>query len=103
MVISTPRANLREDPSIPAFRRQIEFSHATPLRYLERWIAANDLFDDDVRLNAVVEWADGRLSFAIRQPQYHGEPATHREIERCFTEAGLDAHWWRQWAYRFFQ
>lgn len=87
-VIFTPRANLRGDPSVPSFKQQIEFVHATPLQYLERWIAANDLFGDDVRLNAVVEWADGRLSFAISQPQYHGEPASLREIETYFTAAG---------------
>lgn len=86
-VVSTPRANLRNDPAIPSSRQQLEFIHATPLEYLARWIAANDLFGDDVRLNALVEWADGRLSFAISQPPYHGEPATHREIERYFTEA----------------
>lgn len=87
-VVSTPRANLRGDPSTPPFRQQIEFIHATPLQYLERWIAANDVFDDDVRLTSVVEWADGRLSFAISQPQYHGEPSTQRQIETFFTEAG---------------
>ncbi|WP_395751580.1 hypothetical protein [Prosthecobacter sp.] len=85
---SSPRANLRDDPTLPAFKEQIEFIHATPLEYQERWIAANDVFEDDVRLTSVVEWSDGRISFSISQPQYHGEPATHREIEGFFNAAG---------------
>lgn len=87
-VISTARVNLRDDPAIPAFRQQIEFIHATPLEYLERWMAANEVFEDDVKLTSVVEWSDGRISFSISQPKYHGEPATHREIEGFFTAAG---------------
>jgi hypothetical protein len=87
-VVSTPRANLRDDPAIPAFKDQIEFIHATPLEYLERWIAANEVFEDDVRLTSVVEWSDGRISFSISQPQYHGEAATPREIEDFFIAAG---------------
>lgn len=27
-------------------------------------MAANEVFEDDVRLTSVVEWADGRISFA---------------------------------------
>lgn len=80
--------NLRDDPAIPAFRQQIEFIHATPLEYLERWIAASEVFENDVKLTSVVEWSDGRISFSISQPQCHGEPATHREIEVFFTAAG---------------
>jgi hypothetical protein len=87
-VISTPQANLRHDPAIPPYRQEIGFVHASPLEYLERWMAANEVFEDDVRLNSVVEWADGRISFAISQPQYHGEPASDREIESYFTQAG---------------
>lgn len=41
-----------------------------------------------MKLTSVVEWSDGRISFSISQPQYHGEPATHREIEEFFTAAG---------------
>lgn len=87
-VISTSRANIRDDPAIPAFRQQIELIQATPLEYLERWIAANEVFDDDVRLTSVVEWSDGLISFSISQPQYHGEAATPREIEDFFIAAG---------------
>lgn len=86
-VISSPRANLRDDPAIPAFKQQIEFIHAAPLEYLERWMAANEVFEDDVRLTSVVEWSDGRISRSISQPQYHGEAATEREIESFFTAA----------------
>jgi hypothetical protein len=77
--------NLRGEPGS---RKAIEFVPATPLEYLERWIAANDVFGDDVKLTAVVQWADGQVSFAISQPQYHGEPATEREIEQHFLAAG---------------
>ena len=51
-------------------------------------MAANEVFEDDVKLTSVVEWSDGRISFSISQPQYHGEPATHREIEGFFIAAG---------------
>lgn len=77
--------NLRGEPS---FRQAIEFMPATPLEYLDRWIAANDVFGDAVRLTSVVRWADGQVSFAISQPQYAGEPATDREIDRFFEAAG---------------
>lgn len=77
--------NLRGEPGV---RRAIEFVPATPLEYLDRWIAANDVFGDDVRLTSVVRWADGQVSFAISQPQYAGEPATEREIDRFFEAAG---------------
>lgn len=87
-VISKPQVNLRADPALPAFKEQIEFIPATPLEYLERWIAANEVFEDDVRLTSVVEWSDGCISFSISQPQYHGEPATQREIEDYFVAAG---------------
>lgn len=55
---------------------------------MERWIAANEVFGDDVHLTSVIHWADGQVSFAISQPQYHGTPATGREIERYFESAG---------------
>ena len=61
---------------------------ATPLEYLSRWILANEVFQDDVRLESVVLWADGLVSISVSQPQYHGSPATPREIESCFTEDG---------------
>jgi hypothetical protein len=48
--------NLRGEPGI---RQAIEFLPATPLEYLDRWIAANEVFGDDVRLTSVVRWADG--------------------------------------------
>lgn len=87
-VVSHPVINLREDASPPVFRKAIEFLPATPLEYLERWIAANEVFEDDVRLTSVVVWADGQVSFGISQPQYHGEPAPHRDIDRFFEASG---------------
>lgn len=83
-----PVINLRDDPSIPPLRPSIEFFPATPLEYFERWIAANDVFGDDVMLTSVVRWRDGQVSVCISQPQYHGTPATEREIEHSFREAG---------------
>ena len=59
-----------------------------PLEYLDRWVRANEVFGDDVRLTSVIQWADGNVSFAISQPQYHGEPAEPRDIERHFRAAG---------------
>jgi hypothetical protein len=61
------------------------------MEYLDRWIACNDIFCDDVRLASVIRWADGATSFGITQPQYHGVPAEPREIEAFFKEAG-----WKQ-------
>lgn len=84
-LVSHPVPNLRGEPGV---RQAIEFVHATPLEYLDRWISANDVFGDDVRLTAIVQWADGQVSFAISQPQYAGEPATEREIDRYFEAAG---------------
>jgi hypothetical protein len=49
---------------------------------------ANEHFGDDVRLASVIEWPDKALSFAITQPQYHGEPAEPRDIEHFFLDGG---------------
>lgn len=77
--------NLRGEPGT---RQALEFVPATPLEYLERWIAANEVFQDAVRLTAVIRWADGQVSFAIRQPQYAGVPASEWEIEGGFRADG---------------
>ena len=87
-VVSHPVINLRNEPSFPAERQTIEFLPATPLEYLERWIASNEIFEDNVRIASVVHWSDGKVSFSILQPQYHGEPATDREIESFFNASG---------------
>jgi len=79
------------DPASPdrfITRKAIEFDYATPLEYLQRWLDANDVFGDDIRLNSVVEWLDGSISFVITQPQYQGEPAEYRDIEAYFKKAG---------------
>ncbi|CAN5888804.1 hypothetical protein BH11VER1_BH11VER1_00120 [soil metagenome] len=83
--------NLRNDTEASSHRLEIEFLPATPLEYLERWIAANDVFEDDVTLASVIRWTDGQVSFAIAQPQYHGKPAAPREIDRFFVASG-----WKQ-------
>lgn len=85
-VVRHPLVDLRS-PGAAGSRECIEFLPATPLEYLERWLAANEVFDDHVRLASVVRWADGQVSFAILQPQYHGEPASNDQIERYFGEA----------------
>ena len=43
-----------------------------------------------MRLIGWVRWACGSRSFAITQPQYHGEPADEREIEDYFQQAGWE-------------
>ena len=83
-VIRLPLVILRPETDQPLFREAIELVRATPLEYLARWIACNDVFGDDVRLVAVVRWKDGLVSFGITQPQYHGCPAEPREIEEFF-------------------
>lgn len=87
-LVSHPRLNLRDDPSVPTLRQSIEFLPATPLEYLKRWMAANAVFEDAVRLTSVIQWGDGQVSFGINQPQYHGEPASPREIDRYFEASG---------------
>lgn len=87
-VITHLAVNLRGDPSLPATRRAIEPVAGTPLEYLQRWLDANAIFNDDVKLASVVEWADGRLSFGITQPQYNGEPAPERDIIAYFEASG---------------
>ena len=87
-VVRHAMVSLRDSPP-PSFQRsEIEFLPATPIEYLDRWIAANDIFGDDVQVSSVIEWADGLTSFAISQPQYNGVLAEHRDIERFFAEAG---------------
>lgn len=85
-----PTVNLRGDPEIPAFREAVEFVKGTPLEYLERWIASNEIFGDDVRLSSVIRWSDGQASFCITQPQYDGIPAESRDIEAHFISAGWE-------------
>jgi len=85
-VVSVPRykggeVGWKREPSV-------EFVAATPIEYLERWIRANEVFDDDTRLVSVVRWRDGQVSFCIVQPHYDGEAATERQIESSFIEGG---------------
>ena len=90
-VVERPAVNLRNDPALPATHCGVELVKATPLEYLERWIAANDVFGDDVRIESVVQWQGGDVSFGISQPQYHGTPAPDRDIEFFFQAAGWTA------------
>lgn len=41
-----------------------------------------------MRLTSVIKWSDGQVSFGIHQPQYHGEPASPRDIDRYFEASG---------------
>lgn len=79
--------NLRH-PETSSFREVIEFFPATPLEYLSRWLASNEVFTDEVRLVSVIQWSDGLISLGITQPQYHGTPAEPREIEEYFKREG---------------
>ena len=38
-------------------RSVIEAIDATPIEYLKRWIANNDVFQDDVHLESVIQWS----------------------------------------------
>lgn len=88
VIRSLPIAVLCSHADAPLHRDVIEFVPATPLEYLSRWLASNEVFGDDVRIVAVIHWADGMVSFGITQPQYHGVPADPREIEAFFHAAG---------------
>lgn len=81
-------AVLRPDVAGPCERDAIEFVPGTPLEYLARWMACNEVFRDDVHLVSVIRWMDGVISFGITQPQYHGIPAPPRDIDAYFHEAG---------------
>lgn len=70
------------------FRMTLETRPATPLEYLERWLEANAVFSDAVKLVSAVEWSDARLSFSITQPQYNGEPAAEHDIVTYFERGG---------------
>jgi hypothetical protein len=85
-----PLVDLRNFSGEVNYREVIEFFNGTPLEYLTRWIASNDVFGDDVQLASVVRWADGLVSFVITQPQYHGVPAEYRDIEAYFLNAGWE-------------
>ena len=85
-----PLVDLRSAGTDQKFREVIEFVPATPLEYLDRWIAANEFFGDDVRLVSVIRWKDGAISLGITQPQYHGTPAEPREIGQHFLAAGWE-------------
>ena len=87
-VVRLTLAVLQPEPDPIRFRESIEFVNATPLEYLARWLASNDVFGDDVRLASVIRWRDGLVSFGITQPQYHGTPAEPRQIEEFFRHAG---------------
>ncbi|MGY8689343.1 MAG: hypothetical protein ACKVHP_16615, partial [Verrucomicrobiales bacterium] len=49
----------------------VELIHATPLEYLRRWIAANEVFGDAVALESVVRWADGQMELSHLAPHNH--------------------------------
>lgn len=66
----------------------IEYDSATPLEYLDRWMASNAMFGDQVELRSVIKWADGRVSFSVKQPHYPGTHATASEIRESFIKAG---------------
>jgi hypothetical protein len=87
-IASRPIVTAEDGPSKCAVGHALEFRPATPLEYLERWLDANEVFGDNVRLIRVIRWKDGLISFVIGQPQYHGEPASELQITNYFKEAG---------------
>ena len=66
----------------------LEYVAANPMDYVERWISANEVFGDDVELEAVLQWKCGAVSMAISQSRYPGVPASPREIATYFAKAG---------------
>jgi len=73
---------------IESHYEQIEFIDATPLEYLERWILCNDIFNDDVQLERVIQWADQSISIMISQPYYMGKIISAEEIYHEFQKNG---------------
>lgn len=70
------------------FERRLEILEATPLEYLLRWLNNNEVFEDQARLEGIIQWPDDKISIAISQPVYHGVPALPSEIESHFLAAG---------------
>lgn len=87
-LVSRPAVSAAEGSSRDRVILAIEFRKSTPLEYLERWVCANEVFEDDVRISSVVRWRDESVSFCIRQPQYDGDPVSEREIFEYFHGAG---------------
>lgn len=83
-----PGIKLYDTAPDPVGRSALEFEKATPLEYLQRWMKANEVFGDDVRLASVISWKGGEVSFCILQSHYDGESASSSEIERYFVESG---------------
>jgi hypothetical protein len=50
--------DLRNPGAAPVMKETVEFTVATPLEYLERWLDANELFSDVVRLVSVIQWGE---------------------------------------------
>lgn len=64
---------------------RLEMLPATPLQYLERWLTANRLFFDDVRLEGV--WREGaHRRIVISQRDIVGTEPTWEEVERAMRE-----------------
>lgn len=64
---------------------RMEMLPATPLQYLERWLVANRLFYDDVRLEGV--WSqDATRRVVVSQPDIVGSEPTWEEVERAMRE-----------------
>ena len=89
-LIKVPVVKNPRDSDKQTFREAIEFVPGTPLEYLSRWMAANQLFGDDVRLASVIQWSDGLVSMGITQPFYPGVPADLRDIEQYFMNEGWE-------------
>lgn len=87
-VLSPQRKIDLQRPEASSHYDTLELGHGGLLSYFERWLAANEVFDDDIRLESVIEWPNGDLSLGVTQPQYHGSPATAEEIRRFFIAAG---------------
>ena len=81
-----PHASLRGNQVTT--RASIEYIEGSPLEYLTRWHACNELFHDDAKLTTVILWPNGDTSFGITQPQYSGNIPEVSRIEDYFSQAG---------------
>lgn len=64
-------------------------SEPGPCGYLERLILCNEVFGDDIQLEAVCEIRPGVLSIVTSQEAVSGEPAEQESIDTFFASSGF--------------
>lgn len=61
---------------------------ATPLEYLKRWRAFNEVFNGDVRFEGVVMHPNGMVSLQISQPLITGPKPERADLEKTLADDG---------------